>query len=297
MSNITNTNIEGLSLQKLNERANKQHAALKANVIEGATLSWELGETLSAAKSECRHGDWLPFLRHANIHERVAQKCIRLYTKCSIEEAQASSMNRLLADASNTNRGSHLKAPTNTTWPDEQWRQWEALPEEEQMERIRQMSLPELAVMARTQLREMEGLCRGTTWLFSALEATEEEKAEWPLGDPAIVGANILYTLQDLGVEPKPHEEVLRQYGLKPPVQAPYQPARMKATGAHVADGYLIATVSGHQYRMDNTGRVEQRQDKGWSMVPIHVGLFTSFEAMDNAAEELGFTVHMEDDE
>lgn len=45
---------------------------------EAAEAALAAGEALAAARAECRHGQWLPFLRRAGIAERTARNWMRL---------------------------------------------------------------------------------------------------------------------------------------------------------------------------------------------------------------------------
>jgi hypothetical protein len=53
-------------------------AASDAAHRESVGRAIEAGQRLVAAKAECNHGDWLPFLERAGVNERKAQRYIKI---------------------------------------------------------------------------------------------------------------------------------------------------------------------------------------------------------------------------
>ena len=51
----------------------------RARSLEAAKVHLECGSMLVEAKAECRHGEWLPFLRRAGIPERSAQRRMQVF--------------------------------------------------------------------------------------------------------------------------------------------------------------------------------------------------------------------------
>lgn len=52
--------------------------AMNAAALETAECALETGRLLIGAKAECRHGEWLPFVRKAGMSERKAQRLMQL---------------------------------------------------------------------------------------------------------------------------------------------------------------------------------------------------------------------------
>src|SRR5690606_7038309 len=46
--------------------------------IESINKALEAGQHLLAAKEECQHGEWLPFIARAGIHERQARRLMQV---------------------------------------------------------------------------------------------------------------------------------------------------------------------------------------------------------------------------
>src|SRR5689334_18301388 len=65
-------------LADLAERIRAANSAMLAASQEAAKRALEAGRLLIDAKAECRHGDWLPFLDKAGIHERQARRLMQL---------------------------------------------------------------------------------------------------------------------------------------------------------------------------------------------------------------------------
>jgi len=53
-------------------------AASDAAHMESINKALEAGQHLLAAKEECKHGEWLPFLERAGIHERQARRLMQI---------------------------------------------------------------------------------------------------------------------------------------------------------------------------------------------------------------------------
>jgi hypothetical protein len=65
-------------LSDLAGRIRDASEAMNAASHEAAERALEAGALLIEAKAECGHGDWLPFLERAGLHERQAQRLMRL---------------------------------------------------------------------------------------------------------------------------------------------------------------------------------------------------------------------------
>src|SRR4051794_10417203 len=65
-------------LADLADRIREANAAMLAASQEAAERALQAGRLLIEAKGECRHGDWLPFLERAGIHERQARRLMQL---------------------------------------------------------------------------------------------------------------------------------------------------------------------------------------------------------------------------
>src|SRR3954471_6845333 len=65
-------------LADLADRIREANAAMLAASQEAAERALQAGRLLIEAKGECRHGDWLPFLDKAGIHERQARRLMQL---------------------------------------------------------------------------------------------------------------------------------------------------------------------------------------------------------------------------
>src|SRR5215207_6415924 len=72
------TDLTGNHLSDLAERVRAAEAAMNAASQEMADRALEVGPLLIEAKDECRHGEWLPFLEGAGIHERQARRLMQL---------------------------------------------------------------------------------------------------------------------------------------------------------------------------------------------------------------------------
>lgn len=66
------------SLASIAETIKSQLAEAEAAARWSVDKSIEAGHALTAAKAECRHGQWLPFLARAGIHERQARRLMQL---------------------------------------------------------------------------------------------------------------------------------------------------------------------------------------------------------------------------
>jgi len=65
-------------LVDLAERIRQANGRAKAASVESAKQYLEAGRLLIEAKSECPHGDWLPFLEMTGVHERQARRLMQL---------------------------------------------------------------------------------------------------------------------------------------------------------------------------------------------------------------------------
>jgi hypothetical protein len=65
-------------LGDLAERVRGANAAMHAASREAAERALEAGRLLVEAKEECRHGEWLPFLERAGVHERQERRLMQL---------------------------------------------------------------------------------------------------------------------------------------------------------------------------------------------------------------------------
>ncbi len=65
-------------LTDLSARIRQARARAKAASQEAAEQYLEAGRLLIEAKSECPHGDWLPFLANCEVPERQAQRLMQL---------------------------------------------------------------------------------------------------------------------------------------------------------------------------------------------------------------------------
>lgn len=71
---MTLTNTQAVAAEEIKSLIVASDAAALASV-ESAL---EAGRLLVAAKAECKHGSWLPFLERAGVHERKAQRLMKL---------------------------------------------------------------------------------------------------------------------------------------------------------------------------------------------------------------------------
>lgn len=62
----------------LAERAGEAFRLGRARSVEAAQAYLDCGAILAEAKAECGHGEWLPFLKRAGIHERTARRMMKL---------------------------------------------------------------------------------------------------------------------------------------------------------------------------------------------------------------------------
>jgi hypothetical protein len=74
MKNIRASN----RLSALAVEIERAHRRAKAASVEAASQYLEMGSLLIAAKAECNHGQWLPFLEMAGVAERQAQRLMRV---------------------------------------------------------------------------------------------------------------------------------------------------------------------------------------------------------------------------
>jgi Protein of unknown function (DUF3102) len=72
------TDVTSNRLSDLAERVRIAEAAMTAASQEMAGRALEAGRLLMEAKEESRHGEWLPFLGHAGMHERQARRLMQL---------------------------------------------------------------------------------------------------------------------------------------------------------------------------------------------------------------------------
>lgn len=70
------------SLSDMAEQIKEAVLASKAAHQQSVEKAMEAGRHLHAAKAHCQHGEWLPFLERAGIHERQAQRLIKLAQAC-----------------------------------------------------------------------------------------------------------------------------------------------------------------------------------------------------------------------
>ena len=68
------------ALETLRPELTAHVEAVRAIGRRAAESVRDLGVALAAAKGDCRHGEWLPFLAAAGVPERFAQRAIR-YSK------------------------------------------------------------------------------------------------------------------------------------------------------------------------------------------------------------------------
>ncbi|MBN9470658.1 MAG: DUF3102 domain-containing protein [Bosea sp.] len=66
------------SLNDLAARVAEQHTAMKQAEMTAALAAMNAGFLLMQAKGECKHGQWLPFLKKAGMAERQAQRLMQL---------------------------------------------------------------------------------------------------------------------------------------------------------------------------------------------------------------------------
>jgi hypothetical protein len=72
------TDLTSNHLSDLAERVRAAEAGMNAASQEIAERALEAGRLLLEAKDECRHGEWLPFLARAGMHERQARRLMQL---------------------------------------------------------------------------------------------------------------------------------------------------------------------------------------------------------------------------
>ena len=71
---------EALSIYRARSAKAREARRLgRARSLEAAKVHLDCGSMLVEAKAECRHGEWLPFLRQAGIPERSAQRRMQVF--------------------------------------------------------------------------------------------------------------------------------------------------------------------------------------------------------------------------
>jgi Protein of unknown function (DUF3102) len=76
------------SLAELAARIVAEHTAIRGLLSESVVHAMGAGDLLIEAKSQLKHGQWLPWLRdHCHISERTAQ----LYMRCAKNRARSRS--------------------------------------------------------------------------------------------------------------------------------------------------------------------------------------------------------------
>ena len=71
---------EALSIYRARSAEAREARRLgRARSLEAAKVHLDCGSMLVEAKAECRHGEWLPFLRQAGIPERSAQRRMQVF--------------------------------------------------------------------------------------------------------------------------------------------------------------------------------------------------------------------------
>jgi hypothetical protein len=77
-------------LVELAKRINAEHAAAQEHSGKAITHALNVGELLLRSKEQCKHGQWLPWLRtHVSFSERTAQGYMRLASRRDIRSAVA----------------------------------------------------------------------------------------------------------------------------------------------------------------------------------------------------------------
>jgi hypothetical protein len=66
------------SLTDLRERLKNEHAAVLGSIKTSLTHAFACGDILLEAKTQVKHGQWLPWLETCGISERTAQRYMRL---------------------------------------------------------------------------------------------------------------------------------------------------------------------------------------------------------------------------
>lgn len=77
-------------LAELASQVRDLHAAAKEAAETLFNRVIDTGRLLIEAKAKCKHGEWLPFLQAAGVHERYAQRCMQL-VEAGIDEKRLAS--------------------------------------------------------------------------------------------------------------------------------------------------------------------------------------------------------------
>ncbi|WP_313673252.1 MT-A70 family methyltransferase [Mycolicibacterium sp.] len=92
--------IDGLSLPELASEANRFHAEAETKAQSAVESAWLAGKALIAAKEQCKHGDWLPWLdANFDADERTARRYMVLASNrtCVSDLDPGTSINGALA--------------------------------------------------------------------------------------------------------------------------------------------------------------------------------------------------------
>jgi len=75
--------VDGLSLPQLSEVANRYHAEAETSAHSAVEYAWHAGQALIAAKGQCAHGEWLPWLEaNFNGSRQTADNYQKLASNC-----------------------------------------------------------------------------------------------------------------------------------------------------------------------------------------------------------------------
>lgn len=111
--------VDELSLSELAAAANRYHSAAETSAHSAIECAWHAGEALNAAKAQCNHGDWLPWLEvNFEGSEATAQRYMKLANAAHVRDLNpGTSIRGALAAIQKENRaaenGSAPSAPAS----------------------------------------------------------------------------------------------------------------------------------------------------------------------------------------
>jgi hypothetical protein len=82
-------------LADLRERLKVEHEAVVGSLRHGLHRAMNAGDILLEARTQVRHGDWLPWLESCGISERTAQRYVRLAKHRAEIEAKSDTVSDL----------------------------------------------------------------------------------------------------------------------------------------------------------------------------------------------------------
>ena len=105
--------VEGSRLSEIEDKLRMRLEALAMYAHRAVKAAWHVGDLLVQAKAQVQHGGWLPWLERVGVDRRLAQRCMRLRDKYTLDGVQAhrsvdAALGAIAAPANATNL-SHLE--------------------------------------------------------------------------------------------------------------------------------------------------------------------------------------------